>query len=114
MASTLNLKYKNSCYYTKIHSKPKKAKYSTGKMESGLSTNLAKKLLDGTSISNEMIKIEINKSQQLKRTIKKIKKDLEELKINKGRDYKYKKLKTLIKSKKVEYVKTKVSKTKKP
>ena len=100
MASTLNLKYKNSCYYTKIHSKPKKAKYSTGKMESGLSTNLAKKLLDGTSISNEMIKIEINKSKQLKRTIKKLKKDLEKLKINRGGYYKYKKLKTLIKIKK--------------
>ena len=114
MASTLNLKYKNSCYYTKIHTKPKKAKYSIGKIESGLSSNLTKKLLEGTSISNEMIKIEINKSKQLKRTIKKLKKDLEELKINKGRDYKYKKLKTLIKSKKVEYVKTKVSKTKKP
>ena len=68
-------------------------------MESGLSTNLAKKLLDGTSISNEMIKIEINKSKQLKRTIKKLKKDLEELKINRGSYYKYKKLKTLIKIK---------------
>ena len=83
-------------------------------MESGLSTNLAKKLLDGTSISNEMIKIEINGSKQLKRTIKKLKKDLEELKINRGSYYKYKKLKTLIKIKKVEYVKTKVPKTKKP
>ena len=83
-------------------------------MESGLSTNLAKKLLNGTSISNEMIKIEINRSKQLKRTIKKLKKDLEELKINRGSYYKYKKLKTLIKIKKVEYVKTKVHKTKKP
>ena len=83
-------------------------------MESGLSTNLAKKLLDGTSISNEMIEIEINRSKQLKRTIKKLKKDLEELKINRGSYYKYKKLKTLIKIKKVEYVKTKVRKTKKP
>ena len=100
MASTLNYKYKNSYYCTKIHSKPKKAKYSIGKMESGLSTNLAKKLLDGTSISNEMIKIEINRSKQLKRTIKKLKKDLEELKINRGSYYKYKKLKTLIKIKK--------------
>ena len=100
MASTLNHKYKNSCYCTKIHSKPKKAKYSIGKMESGLSTNLAKKLLDGTSISNEMIRIEINKNKQLKRTIKKLKKDLEELKINRGSYYKYKKLKTLIRIKK--------------
>ena len=52
MASTLNLKYKNSCYYTKIHTKPKKAKYSIGKIESGLSSNLTKKLLEGTSISH--------------------------------------------------------------
>ena len=115
MASTLNHKYKNSCYCTKIHSKPKKAKYSIGKMESGLSTNLAKKLLDGTcSISNEMIKIEIDKNKQLKRTIKRLKKELEELKMNKGSYYEYKKLKTLIRIKKVEYFKTKVHKTKKP
>ena len=108
MASTLNLKY------TKNHTKPKKAIYSIGKIESGLSYNLTKKLSEGTSISNQMIKIEINKSKQVKRNIKKLKKNLEEFKINKGRDNKYKKLKTLIKSKKVEYVKTKVSKTKKP
>ena len=114
MASTLNLKYKNSCYNTKNHTKPKKAKYSIGKIESGLSYNLTKKLSEGTSISNQMIKIEISKSKQLKKTIKKLKKDLEELRINKGRNYKYKKLKTLITSKKEEYVKTKVSKTKKP
>ena len=114
MASTLNLKYKNSCYYIKNHTKPKKVKYSIGKIESGLSYNLTKKLSEGTSISNQMIKIEISKSKQLKRTIKKLKKDLEELRINKGRNYKYKKLKTLITSKKEEYVKTKVSKTKKP
>ena len=60
-----------------------------------------------------MIKIEINKNKQLKRTIKKLKRDLEELKINRGSYYKYKKLKTLIRIKKVEYVKTKVRKTKK-
>ena len=106
MASTLNLKY------TKNHTK--KAIYSIGKIESGLSYNLTKKLSEGTSISNQMIKIEISKSKQLKKTIKKLKKDLEELRINKGRNYKYKKLKTLIKSKKVEYEKTKISKTKKP
>ena len=108
MASALNHKYNNSCYYTKIHSKPKKVKYSIGKMESGLSTNLAKKLLNGTcSISNEMIKIEIDKNKQLKRTIKRLKKELEELKMNRGSYYKYKKLKTLIRIKKVEYFKTK-------
>ena len=114
MASTLNLKYKNSYYYTKNHTNPKKVKYSIGKIESGLSYNLTNKLSEGTSISNQMIKIEISKSKQLKKTIKKLKKDLEELRINKGRDNKYKKLKTLIKSKKVEYEKTKISKTKKP
>ena len=91
MASTLNLKYKNSCYYIKNHTKPKKVKYSIGKIESGLSFNLTKRLLEGTSISHEMIKIEISKSRQLKKTIKKLKKDLEELRINKGRNYKYKK-----------------------
>ena len=115
MASALNHKYNNSCYCTKIHSKPKKAKYSIGKMESGLSTNLARKLLDGTcSISNEMIKIEIDKNKQLKRTIKRLKKELEELKMNRGSYYEYKKLKTLIRIKKVEYFETKVHKTKKP
>ena len=98
----------------KIHTKPKKAIYSIGKIESGLSFNLTKRILEGTSISHEMIKIEISKSKQLKKTIRKLKKDLEELRINKGRNYKYKKLKTLIKSKKVEYEKTKISKTKKP
>ena len=86
---------------------------SIGKIESGLSFNLTKILLEGTSISYEMIKIEISKSKQLKKTIKKLKKDLEELRINKGRNYKYKKLNALIK-KKVEYEKTKISKTKKP
>ena len=102
MASTRNLKYKNSYYCTKIHTKSKKAKYYIGKIESGLSSNLAKKLLEGTSISNKMISIEISKNKQLKKTIKKLEKDLEELKINRGRHYKYKKdkLKTLIKSKK--------------
>ena len=85
MASTPNLKY------TKNHTRPKKAIYSIGKTESGLSYNLTKKLSEGTSISNQMIKIEISKSKQLKKTIKKLKKDLEELRINKGRNYKYKK-----------------------
>ena len=108
MASTPNLKY------TKNHTRPKKAIYSIGKTESGLSYNLTKKLSEGTSISNQMIKTEISKNKQLKRTIRKLKKDLEELRINKGRNYKYKKLKTLITSKKEEYEKTKVSKTKKP
>ena len=112
MASALN---HNSCYCTKIHSKPKKVKYSIGKMESGLSNNLTKKLLNGTcSISYEMIEIEIDKNKKLKSTIKRLKKELEELKMNKGSYYEYKKLKTLIRIKKVEYFKTKVHKTKKP
>ena len=109
MASALNYKYNNSC------SKPKKVKYSIGKMEYGLSNNLTKKLLNGTcSISYEMIEIEIDKNKKLKSTIKKLKKELEELKMNKGSYYEYKKLKTLIRIKKVEYFKTKVHKTKKP
>ena len=108
MASTLNLKY------TKNHTKQKRTIYSIGKIEFGLSYNLTKKLSEGISISNQMIKTEISKNKQLKRTIRKLKKDLEELRINKGRNYKYKKLKTLITSKKEEYEKTKVSKTKKP
>ena len=108
MASTLNLK----C--TKNHTKQKRTIYSIGKIEFGLSYNLTKKLSEGASISNQMIKTEISKNKQLKRTIRKLKKDLEELRINKGRNYKYKKLKTLITSKKEEYVKTKVSKTKRP
>ena len=108
MNSTLNLK----C--TKNHTKQKRTIYSIGKIEFGLSYNLTKKLSEGISISNQMIKTEISKNKQLKRTIRKLKKDLEELRINKGRNYKYKKLKTLITSKKEEYEKTKVSKTKKP
>ena len=98
----------------KNHKQQKRTIYSIGKIESGLSYNLTKKLAEGVSISNKMIQTEISKSKNLKRTIRKLKKDLEELRINKGRNHKYKKLKTLIKSKKVEYVKTKVSKTKKP
>ena len=108
MASTLNLKY------TKNHTKQKRTIYSIGKIEFGLSYNLTKKLSEGAAISNQMMKTEISKNKQLKRTIRKLKKDLEELRINKGRNYKYKKLKTLITSKKEEYEKTKVSKTKKP
>ena len=106
MTSTLNLKY------TKNHTK--RTIYSIGKIEFGLSYNLTKKLSEGTSISNQMIRTEISKGKKLKKTIRKLKKDLEELRINKGRGNKYKKLKNLIKSKKEEYVKTKVSKTKKP
>ena len=72
------------------------------KLNLGLVPIWLKKLLEGTSISNKMISIEISKNKQLKKTIKKLEKDLEELKINRGRHYKYKKdkLKTLIKSKK--------------
>ena len=108
MTSPLNLK----C--NKNHTKQKRTIYSIGKIEFGLSYNLNKKLSEGASISNKMIKTEISKSKKLKRTIKKLKKDLEELRINKGRGNKYKKLKNLIKSKKEEYERTKVSKIKKP
>ena len=108
MTSTLKLKY------NKNHTKQKRTIYSIGKIESGLSYNLTKKLSEGISISNQMIKTEISKNKKLKRTIRKLKKDLEELRINKGRNHKYKKLKTLITSKKEEYEKTKVNKIKKP
>ena len=80
------------------------------KIESGLSYNLTKKLAEGVSISNKMIQTEISKSKNLKRTIKKLKKDLKRLEIDKDRCNKYKKLKILIKSKKEEYERTKVSK----
>ena len=108
MTSTLNLK----C--TTNHTKQKRTIYSIGKIEFGLSYNLTKKLSEGASISNQMIKTEISKNKQLKRTIRKLKKDLEELRINKGRGNKYKKLKNLIKNRKEEYERTKVSKIKKP
>ena len=88
----------------------KRTIYSIGKIESGLSYNLTKKLAEGVSISNKMIQTEISKSKNLKRTIKKLKKDLKRLEINKDRGNKYKKLKNLIKSKKEEYERTKVSK----
>ena len=42
MASTLSLKYENSYNYTKINTQPNRAKYYIGKMEYGLSPNLAK------------------------------------------------------------------------
>ena len=104
MNPTLNLK----C--AKNHTKQKRTIYSIGKIELGLSYNLTKKLSEGVSISNKMIQTEISKSKKLKRTIKKLKKDLKELRINKGRGNKYKKLKNLIKNKKEEYERTKVSK----
>ena len=108
MTSTLNLK----C--TKNHPKQKRTIYSIGKIEFGLSYNLNKKLSEGASISNKMIKTEISKSKKLKKTIKKLKNDLKELRINKGSNYNYKKLQTLITSKKEEYEKIKINKTKKP
>jgi len=46
-----------------------------------------------------MIEIEIDKNKQLKRTIKRLKKELEELKMNRGSYYEYKKLKTLVRIK---------------
>ena len=87
MASTLSLKYKNSYNYTKINTQPNRAKYHVWKIEYGLSPNLAKKLLQGVSISTEMINIEISKNNQLKETIKKLKKDLKILKIIRGKNY---------------------------
>ena len=62
-----------------------------------------------------MINIEISKNKQLKETIKKLKNELKILKIIRGKDYKYKKykLKALIKRKKVDYIQTKVTETKK-
>ena len=104
MTSTFNLK----C--AKNHTKQKRTIYSIGKIESGLSYNITKKLAEGVSISNKMIQTEISKSKNLKRTIKKLKKDLKRLEIDKDRCNKYKKLKILIKSKKEEYERTKVSK----
>ena len=94
----------------KNHKQQKRTIYSIGKIESGLSYNLTKKLAEGVSISNKMIQTEISKSKSLKRTIKKLKKDLKGLEIDKDRCNKYKKLKILIKSKKEEYERTKVSK----
>ena len=94
----------------KNHKQQKRTIYSIGKIESGLSYNLTKKLAEGVSISNKMIQTEISKSKNLKRTIKKLKKDLKRLEIDKDRGNKYKKLKNLIKSKKEEYERTKVSK----
>ena len=46
MASTLSIKYKNSYNYTKINTQPNRAKYYTGKIEYGLSPNLAKKTIE--------------------------------------------------------------------
>ena len=96
--------------WVKSHKQQKRTIYSIGKIESGLSYNLTKKLAEGVSISNKMIQTEISKSKSLKRTIKKLKKDLKRLEIDKDRCNKYKKLKILIKSKKEEYERTKVSK----
>ena len=57
-----------------------------------------------------MIQTEISKSKSLKKTIKKLKKNLKKLKLKTDKCNKYKKLKILIKSKKEEYERTKVSK----
>ena len=95
--------------WVKSHKQQKRTIYSIGKIESGLSYNLTKKLAEGVSISNRMIQTEISKSKSLKKTIKKLKKDLKRLKLEKDRCNKYKKLKILIKSKKEEYERTKVS-----
>ena len=92
----------------KNHKQQKRTIYSIGKIESGLSYNLTKKLAEGVSISNKMIQTEISKSKSLKKTIRKLKKDLKKLKLEKGKCNKYKKLKILIKSKKEEYERTKV------
>ena len=94
----------------KNHKQQKRTIYSIGKIESGLSYNLTKKLAEGVSISNKMIQTEISKSKSLKKTIRKLKKDLKKLKLEKEKCNKYKKLKILIKSKKEEYERTKVSK----
>ena len=95
--------------WVKSHKQQKRTIYSIGKIESGLSYNLTKKLAEGVSISNRMIQSEISKSKSLKRTIKKLKKDLKRLKQEKDKCNKYKKLKILIKHKKEEYERTKVS-----
>ena len=87
-----NLKYKASYCFTKIHKESKKTKYNNGAIENGLSPNLTKKFLKGASITNEMINREIEKHKDIKRTIKQLKKDLQELKINKGKFFKYKKI----------------------
>ena len=46
----------------KNHKQQKRTIYSIGKIESGLSYNLTKKLAEGVSISNKMIQTEISKS----------------------------------------------------
>ena len=65
--------------WVKSHKQQKRTIYSIGKIESGLSYNLTKKLAEGVSISNKMIQTEISKSKSLKKTIKKLKKDLKRL-----------------------------------
>ena len=95
--------------WVKSHKQQKRTIYSVGKIESGLSYNLTKRLAEGISISNKMIQTEISKSKSLKKTIRKLKKDLKKLKLEKEKCNKYKKLKILIKSKKEEYKRTKVS-----
>ena len=94
--------------WVKSHKQQKRTIYSVGKIESGLSYNLTKRLAEGISISNKMIQTEISKSKSLKKTIRKLKKDLKKLKLEKDKCNKYKKLKILIKSKKEEYERTKV------
>ena len=94
--------------WVKSHKQQKRTIYSVGKIESGLSYNLTKRLAEGISISNRMKQSEISKSKSLKRTIRKLKKDLKKLKLEKKKCNKYRKLKILIKSKKEEYERTKV------
>ena len=63
MACTLNLKYKNSYYYNKIKTQPKKAKYYIRKLNMDLALIWLKKLLQGVSISTKMIDIELYKNK---------------------------------------------------
>ena len=92
-----------------------RSRYGLGSIETlGLSPNLFAKFLKGISISQVMILDEMERHINLKLEIKKLKRKLKKLKIQKGKFYYYKKsqLKSLIEKKKEDYKKSKVAKPK--
>ena len=90
-----------------------RTRYGLGSIETlGLSPNLFAKFLKGISITQVMILSEMEKHENLKVEIKKLKRKLKKLRIHRGEFYYYKKyqLKTLIHKKKEDYEKSRVAK----
>ena len=89
-----------------------RTRYGLGSIETlGLSPNLFAKFLKGISITQVMILSEMERHVNLKLEIKKLKRKLKKLRIQKGKFYYYKKsqLKSLIEKKKEDCKKSRVA-----